>query len=1286
MRCYPRRAPLFRSLRATFAGGVLLLLTFYQPIHHLHYGAKAAQPAAIAVTSAASYDTNALAPGAIATAFGGALATQVSISDTLPLPTTLAGASISVRDSAGAQRLAGLFYVAPTQINFLIPEATAPGAAVITVTAGDGKVSAGTFDIRPVAPAIFTANADGQGVPAALALRIKANGQQIYEPVAQFDAAAGRMRPLPLDLSPAGDQVFLVLYLSGTARAADPNNDGNRNESVRLLLGGVDSMPLFLGTLGNFAGLDQMNIALPRTLIGSGRLNLAITGSGLTSNSVEFEIAGAMGTAPPVVSGFSAATALAGQAIEIQGNGFAGTAADNLVRIGGIEAQVTSAASGRLNVIVPTGVETGVVSVRTPQGEGRSNDALRIRTSVSGLVENTERAPLKDVTVRVRQASVTTVNSGAFVLPDPVGSPLGAIVEVDGSKLPVNPPFGKVSFLLPFNANRDNQIARPITLQQSYGTSTQVGGQGLRQSRAEETSLTLAVAEAPAQLQPAEVTLSFQAGTRFQFPDGATSGALTLTQVEKSRTPVALPNGVFSSTIVQITPFGTKFTPGGTFTFPNTDGFAANAAVRLYRLDQTADSATLGRFIDAGAATVSASGQQIVTATGAVTEATYYFVSLARNTTTVVGRVVDSDRGPARRALVRARGQEDFSDGNGGFVIRNVPVASANDTFTVEASLVRPNFRIDRAESNRLTAVAGGVTDAGTLTLPAATSNQPPYLLIPPGLTLTTGTTRDVVFVAADPDSEQPVQAIFSGPSFAKLQSDNRTIRFSPGVNDVGLHGISLTVTDARGAGVSVTFVLTVIRGTNQSPVLAVPGAQSVQAGQPLTFTVSATDADSGQTLTYAASNVPTGAVFNAATRQFSWTPTAAQAGNYTVTFTVTDNGTPALSDTKTVAITVGAVATTGTVTGVVRNAATGQPLAGATVAIANTTFTTTSAANGAYTLNNVAPGARTLTAAASGFAATQLALTITAGQTLTQNISLSPTLATGQLRITVNWTKDAAGAPDDLDAHLYGPASNNQCFHVSFDEPGSLTASPFAALEVDNIELAGHPPTETIRIAQQTPGLYRFFIHDYESEYPDGIGRSRATVQVFDSNGLLRTYVAPAGAGEYWHVFELNGQTGALADINQLAASPPAFTCGGGGSSGVAVIDHRTSLGPIPANCVTPPTRTAFLPTDAQVFQWTLLNNVTSGDTMRWDFIQPNGSVYLTQNHTWTASGGFCIWRGFNIAGATAATLLGNWQARVYYKDALIVTDNFTMGQSAVTETLPAFQRKGKSRRVSIN
>lgn len=39
-----------------------------------------------------------------------------------------------------------------------------------------------------VAPALFTADASGRGLAAALVLRIKADNSQSFEPVARFDA------------------------------------------------------------------------------------------------------------------------------------------------------------------------------------------------------------------------------------------------------------------------------------------------------------------------------------------------------------------------------------------------------------------------------------------------------------------------------------------------------------------------------------------------------------------------------------------------------------------------------------------------------------------------------------------------------------------------------------------------------------------------------------------------------------------------------------------------------------------------------------------------------------------------------------------------------------------------------------------------------------------------------------------------------------------------------------------------------------------------------------------
>src|SRR5262249_40457399 len=77
-----------------------------------------------------------------------------------------------------------------------------------------------------------------------------------------------------------------------------------------------------------------------------------------------------------------------------------------------------------------------------------------------------------------------------------------------------------------------------------------------------------------------------------------------------------------------------------------------------------------------------------------------------------------------------------------------------------------------------------------------------------------------------------------------------------------------------------------------------------------ISFTVSASDIDVGQTPTFTATGLPDGASFTQITLtswQFNWTPVYTQQGSYAVTFKVSDNGSPLLSDTKTVMITVDA-------------------------------------------------------------------------------------------------------------------------------------------------------------------------------------------------------------------------------------------------------------------------------------------------------------------------------------------------------------------------------------------
>ena len=226
----------------------------------------------LASVSAASYANTGVAPESIVAGFGAQMATATQVANTIPLPTSLAGTTVRVIDSANVERLAPLFFVSAGQVNYLMPTSTALGKATVVITSSTNHVSVGTVEIALVTPGIFTANAQGNGTAAALVLRVKPGGQISYENV----AANGQ--PIPIDLTIAGDQVFLVLYGTGVRFRSNLNN-------VLLNVGGNNLAALYAGGT-SLEGLDQINAALPNTLIGKGEVAVALTVDGKPANAV----------------------------------------------------------------------------------------------------------------------------------------------------------------------------------------------------------------------------------------------------------------------------------------------------------------------------------------------------------------------------------------------------------------------------------------------------------------------------------------------------------------------------------------------------------------------------------------------------------------------------------------------------------------------------------------------------------------------------------------------------------------------------------------------------------------------------------------------------------------------------------------------------------------------------------------------------------------------------------------------------------------------------------------
>jgi len=268
---------------ANAANGVAVSPVFQMTI----FGAAASTSPPVASVSAASYALGAVAPESIVSGFGANLSAETIAASVTPLPQTLGGVTVTVKDVLGQERLAPLFYVSPTQINYQVPLGTTVGEGAVTIRQNGTLVASGLLQIGPVSPSLFSSDATGRGAAAAQCVRVKADRSQSTESVTMYDATLSRLVAKPIDLGADlgvdSDQVFLVLYGSGIrSRSA--------LSAVTATIGGVTVPVDFAGAQGQFIGLDQVNVRLPRALIGRGEVDVTLMVDGKPSNTVKINI------------------------------------------------------------------------------------------------------------------------------------------------------------------------------------------------------------------------------------------------------------------------------------------------------------------------------------------------------------------------------------------------------------------------------------------------------------------------------------------------------------------------------------------------------------------------------------------------------------------------------------------------------------------------------------------------------------------------------------------------------------------------------------------------------------------------------------------------------------------------------------------------------------------------------------------------------------------------------------------------------------------------------------
>jgi uncharacterized protein (TIGR03437 family) len=200
--------------------------------------------------------------------FGSNLAAATESADHLSPPTTLGGISLRVIDSSGTARLAPLFYVSPSQINFEVPAGTATGKVTLEVVNAPVPLTQPTAQVDGIAPAVF---AYEDNTALAYALRLEPDGRSTVLSV---------RTTIVLDDRP----VYLVLYATGIRNRSSLEN-------VRCIIGGTSLPVEYAGPNGSgMPGLDQVNVRLTSDLKGLGVTTLVLMVDGIPSNTVSVDI------------------------------------------------------------------------------------------------------------------------------------------------------------------------------------------------------------------------------------------------------------------------------------------------------------------------------------------------------------------------------------------------------------------------------------------------------------------------------------------------------------------------------------------------------------------------------------------------------------------------------------------------------------------------------------------------------------------------------------------------------------------------------------------------------------------------------------------------------------------------------------------------------------------------------------------------------------------------------------------------------------------------------------
>lgn len=230
--------------------------------------------AQVTVLNGASFRTDqAVAAGSWATAFGAFAGVANTQATAVPLPTTLGGVTVTV-DGIEAP----LYFVAATQVNFLIPGAATAGLKDVSIRTA-GATLTGKVRVVTTGPGLFTK--DNSISPP--------RGAVLNQDSAENTEGTPARRGQVVQLFGTGPGAVSAAVADGANAPA--TTLVNTRSTPQVFIGGVSANVQFSGLAPNLIGLWQINAFVPEQPFVAGRVPVRVYMDGVDSNEVSIFVA-----------------------------------------------------------------------------------------------------------------------------------------------------------------------------------------------------------------------------------------------------------------------------------------------------------------------------------------------------------------------------------------------------------------------------------------------------------------------------------------------------------------------------------------------------------------------------------------------------------------------------------------------------------------------------------------------------------------------------------------------------------------------------------------------------------------------------------------------------------------------------------------------------------------------------------------------------------------------------------------------------------------------------------